>query len=174
MIPPVQIPIQIKKIIDALLLMPHPSEGGFYRETFRSEETVFTEAGSRSLSTSIYFLVLGGAPTELHCLPGPETFHYYMGDPLELFLYDGENQPEVKRLGPVSDQDARPQLVVPGGVWQAARVVPGGTYSLVGTTMSPGFDFADYKGLAREEWSRLYPNAKKAMRRFYDDKEAVF
>lgn len=157
----------IGRLIRTLDLTPHPREGGYYRETTRSLETVMTAAGERSLSTSIYFLVLEGRPTELHRLPGPELFHYYMGDPLELFLFQEEEPVQLLRLGPPSDAGARPQILVPGGVWQAARVVAGGSYSLVGTTMSPGFDFADYNGLDPEAWSRLHPHGEMAMRQFY-------
>lgn len=160
------LPPLARSIIGILGLQPHPREGGYFVETHRTAESLAVDDSRRSLATAIYFLVLGGYPTELHRLPGAEIFHYYVGDPLELFLHDEAAGPRVLVLGPDLEAGMRPQVVVPGGVWQAARVARIGGFSLVGTTMSPGFDYRDYQAARPHEWSELYPSAADAMNAF--------
>ena len=101
--------------------------------------------GSRSIGTAIYYLITPSDFSALHRLPGTEVFHFYCGDPvvqLQL-LPDGSSQTVYLGSRFVSGQ--RPQVVVRGHVWQGSRLVPGGSWALMGTTMSPGFDFADYE-----------------------------
>lgn len=162
------IPPAARQLIDELHLTPHPCEGGYFLETYRSPERIVVDGRSRSAATAIYFLVLAGYPTELHRLPGPEMFHYYMGDPLELFIADRTGTVSVQSLGPALHAEMRPQVLVPGGHWQAARVRPKGSFSLVGTTMSPGFDYADYQAMSREEWAEKYSHGARAMWDFFE------
>ncbi len=166
---PKQIPKPAQQIIHDLKLLPHPREGGFFVETHRSTETALVDGRQRSLATAIYFLVLRGYPTELHRLPGDELFHFYSGDPLELFLFDEESGAVLRQLGTDLGRGMRPQITIPGGVWQAARVINGGLFSLVGTTMAPGFDFADYQALSCEEWGKQFPEGLEGMTRFYGE-----
>jgi predicted cupin superfamily sugar epimerase len=154
-------------LIQTLGLQPHPREGGWFVETHRSAQAVTVRGEQRSLATAIYFLVLGGYPTELHCLPGDELFHYYAGEPLELFLFSKSGGPQVKTLGPDIEGGMRPQILIPGGVWQAARVRRQGAYALVGTTMAPGFDYRDYQAAGQDEWAARHPQAREAMRSFF-------
>lgn len=163
---PGSIPHEAQKVIDTLGLQPHPREGGYFIETHRTSESVTITVSERSLSTAIYFLVLGGYPTELHRLPGAEIFHYYLGAPLDLFLFDETDGSRVLTLGPDLDAGMRPQIVVPGSVWQAARVRQLGSFSLVGTTMAPGFDYHDYQAASPEEWEKHYPFAAAEMKAF--------
>jgi len=161
------IPATAQRIINELNLFPHPSEGGFFFETHRSSGSLLINGQQRSLSTAIYFLVVRDFPTELHHLPGDELFHFYLGDPLELFLFDEEKGAEIKMLGVDLEQGMRPQILIPGNFWQAARVKKGGSYSLVGTTMTPGFDYSDYQALTRQEWKKKYPSGEEAVNKFY-------
>ncbi len=129
------------QIIELLGLVAHP-EGGFYRETFRDP----LPRDGRSHSTAIYFLLPGGAWSRFHRVDSSEVFHFYAGAPLQLRLrtdVNGEPQESTHVLGPDLAAGQRPQHVVPGGVWQAARSL--GEYSLVGCTVSPGFSFSHFE-----------------------------
>jgi len=128
-------------LIRTLDLQPHP-EGGFYRETFRSAVVYAGPRGQRAASTAIWFLLRSTQVSRWHRVLADECWHWYEGEPLELLVCERPGMPVVaQRLGPVSG-DVRPQYVVPAGWWQAAR--PLGTYALVGCTVAPGFDFADF------------------------------
>jgi uncharacterized protein len=125
------------ELIDLLDLAPHP-EGGWYRETWRSPPY----ADGRSAGTAIYYLLEAGQLSAWHRVDADETWHFYGGEPLELSVRDGQ---QTKRLVLGNDLAAqeRPQLVVPAGVWQAAR--PLGAFSLVGCTVAPGFTFEGFE-----------------------------
>lgn len=134
-------PTRAEALIHLLDLAPHP-EGGHYRETFRSPEHVVTPRGLRAASTAIWFLLTAGQVSRWHRVLADETWHWYEGGPLELLVCSGPGAPVARhRLGPV-DGVQRPQWIVPAGWWQAAR--PLGEHALVGCTVAPGFDFADF------------------------------
>lgn len=126
--------------IRLLGLEPHPAEGGFFRETYRADE-----GETRAISTAIYYLLTPETLSALHRLASDEVFHHYAGDPVEqLHLYpDGTTARIV--IGSDLAAGQRPQVVVPRGVWQGARLVAGGRWALMGCTVAPGFDFADYE-----------------------------
>ena len=135
-------------VVRRLGLMPHP-EGGFYRELFRSAAPV-TPAdgrGERAALTTIYFLLPEGAVSRWHRVTSDEVWHLYEGGPLELLeLDDAGAALRRHRLAPVGDEDGAPVRTIPAGAWQAARPLAG--YALVGCTVGPGFDFADFRLLA--------------------------
>lgn len=137
-------------MISELGLRPHP-EGGFFRETFRAERRVhdLDTGRDRAACTSIYYLLQNDAVSRFHCVESDELWHFYEGAPLELIVARevGENV-HVNRylLGRYGDHGAVPFLEVPHGCWQAAR--PSGEYALVGCTVAPGFEFADFSFLA--------------------------
>jgi hypothetical protein len=125
-------------------LRPHP-EGGYYREIVRSRLQVQPQDSRpvRAALTSIYFLLTAGDISRWHRVASDEVWHFYEGDALELLTIDQDTQQvEQYVLGAVS-LDARPAHAVPAGVWQAARST--GAYTLVGCTVGPGFDFADFE-----------------------------
>ncbi len=134
------------QLISTLGLKPHP-EGGHYREVFRSSASVHPGdgRGERCGLTTIYFLLNAGEQGRLHRVSSDEAWHFYEGDPLDL-LWTGDEDAVLHqaRLGPVADGMA-PVAVVPAGAWQAAR--SSGAYTLVGCTVGPGFDFADFQML---------------------------
>jgi len=133
-------------LVETLGLMPHP-EGGWYREVYRSSDVVSRDGAARDALTTIYYLLAAGQVSRWHVVALDEVWHFHEGEPLELLVCDPrEERVEVLALGPVAADGARPQHVVPRGVWQAAR--PTGAYSLVGCTVAPGFDFADFQFLA--------------------------
>jgi predicted cupin superfamily sugar epimerase len=133
------------RLIRILKLRPHP-EGGHYAEVFRSTRRVrpVDRDVERAAHTTIYFLLAEGERSRWHRVSADEVWHFYEGDPLELVW---EEQAEVRRVqvGPVA-MGREPVAVVPAGSWQAAR--PLGAYTLVGCTVAPGFEFADFALLA--------------------------
>jgi uncharacterized protein len=132
----------IRHLLD---LAPLTFEGGFFRETYRSPH-----------STAIYFLLTEDTSSRFHRLRGDEVYHFYLGDPVELYvLQDGDG--ELRTLGTNLAHGERPQTVVPAGAWQGSRLVPGGKVALLGTTMAPGFDLAHFEAAERDTLSKDYP-----------------
>ncbi|MBV8490368.1 MAG: cupin domain-containing protein [Candidatus Eremiobacteraeota bacterium] len=140
-------------LIASLGLRPHP-EGGFFTETYRHERS----AGDRSLCTAIYFLLTAENPSRMHRVASDEIWHFYKGDPLEM-LQLGVNGSQRIRIGTDIASGQRPQVLVPAGTWQGVRVAPGGSYALVGATVSPGFDFADFEMGDRAALVSTHPEA---------------
>lgn len=123
-------------IIDTLGLTPHP-EGGFYRQTWAADN------GPRPSGTCIYFLLEDGEASHWHRVDAVEIWHYYAGAPLILSIAATDAGPAMQHtLGPDIFANQAPQLVVPTGHWQAARTT--GAWTLVGCTVSPGFNFAGF------------------------------
>jgi predicted cupin superfamily sugar epimerase len=128
-----------QQLIDTLGLLPHP-EGGWFRQVFKSEERVqrVADGADRSALTTIYFLLVEGTFSAWHCVESDEVWQFYEGEPLELLMRAaGDGAPDVRRLDEVNRVE-----VVPARHWQAAR--PLGAYALVGCTVGPGFEFADF------------------------------
>lgn len=131
-----------KDVIQSLQLAPHP-EGGWYREIYRSTDRVQRGAESRSATTAIYYLLEREQLSRWHVVDADEIWHFYSGAPLELLAYDPHSRQLNRHLLHSAAADARPVGVIPSGVWQAARSL--GEYSLVGCTVSPGFEFSGFK-----------------------------
>jgi predicted cupin superfamily sugar epimerase len=152
------------RLIAALDLRPLPREGGYYRETYRSADVLPAAplpagySGGRSMATAIYYLLTPETFSALHRLPADEVFHFYLGDPLEMLQLPPGGPGRVITLGTDLGAGQQPQLIVPRGVWQGSRLVPGGAFALLGTTMAPGFDFADYQAGDRASLRRDYPD----------------
>ncbi len=132
------------ELVEHLGLQRHP-EGGFYREVFRSERAVRASlpGADRVALTTIYFLVTTDNHSRWHRVVSDEVWHYYEGDPLELFWLTGDTRRLMREvLGPVGTS-SRPVRTVPKGCWQAAR--PIGDYTLLGCSVGPGFEFDDFE-----------------------------
>jgi len=138
------------EVVAMLRLKVHPIEGGWFRETQRTAGalpggTLADYPAERSLGTSIYFLLSENTVSEMHRLPGDEIFHFYLGDPMEMLQLHPDGASRVVVLGSDLRAGQEPQLTVPGGVWQGSRPLAGmHGYTLLGCTMAPGFDYADY------------------------------
>ena len=152
-----------EEIISVLGLKPHPAEGGYFVETYRALE-MFPEGalpgryrGPRSFSTAIYYLLTRDSFSALHRLRTDEVFHFYMGDPVKMLLLRPDGSGEIVLLGHDLLNGMRPQVVVPEGVWQGARLSPGGNLALIGTTVSPGFEYEDYEHGPRDFLIKTYP-----------------
>ncbi|MEM1062961.1 MAG: cupin domain-containing protein, partial [Planctomycetota bacterium] len=137
-------------------------EGGFFRETYRAAGSIPGDVlpdhtGPRSVSTAIYYLLTPETCSAMHRLPGDEVFHFYMGDPVEQLRLYPDGSSELVVLGTDLAAGECPQSVVRGGVWQGAVLRPGGAYALLGATMAPGFDYADYEHGDRQTLVTSHP-----------------
>ena len=144
-------------LIARLGMVPHP-EGGHFCEVYRSESVVSPADGRpvRAALTTICFLLRAGEYSAFHRVRSDEAWHFYEGDPLELVWWDASDDAvHGHQLGAVGASDG-PVAVVPAGWWQAARST--GTYTLVGCTVGPGFDYADFS-LMRDD-----PEATRELR----------
>jgi predicted cupin superfamily sugar epimerase len=149
-------------IIRLLNLQPHPVEGGFFRETYRAAATLPASAlpdhgGPRSVSTAIYYLLKPGHVSELHVLPGDEVFHFYLGSPVRMLQLWPDGSGKEVILGSDVAAGQLPQVVVPGGVWQGTHLLGDSGFALLGCTVAPGFDYADYTGGSRAELMAKWP-----------------
>jgi len=155
----------VEQLIEMLRLEPLPIEGGYFRQTWRSQD-VIGAAGARfgrdkPAGTAIYYL-LSDAPdsfSALHRLPTDEIYHFYLGDPVELLMLGEAGSIATVVLGPDLPAGQGVQQVVPRGVWQGSRLRAGGRFALLGTTMAPGYDPQDYEGGERSDLIARYPGA---------------
>ncbi|MDR0988450.1 MAG: cupin domain-containing protein [Prevotellaceae bacterium] len=132
------------KLISELQLQPHP-EGGYYRETYRSDETLLTPDGRiRNFSTAIYYLMCGDNCSHLHRIRSDEVWHVYCGEAVELVIIEA-GVLRIELLGHNTAAGERPQAVAPRGAWFGARLRSGKGEALVGCTVSPGFLFEDFE-----------------------------
>lgn len=160
--------ITAKEILQTLNLKPHPIEGGYFRETFRSTESLpspYPGQGPRAVATAIYYLLTPETFSEMHKLPTEEIYHLYLGGPLRMLqlLPDGGHREVV--IGSDLKAGQSPQVIVPAGVWQGSFVEPGADFALVGATMSPGFELDDYEQGTQAELLAQYPAAEALIRR---------
>ena len=152
--------------IKALLkLEPHPVEGGFYRRTYTSPGTVDLPRGLRAQGTAIYYLLEAGTFSELHVLESDEIFHFYLGDPVEMLQLHPDGSSAVVTLGPDLSAGQQVQVIVPAGVWQGTRLIGEGRVALLGCTVTPGFDYADYRSGAYAELAANWPEQSGRIRR---------
>jgi predicted cupin superfamily sugar epimerase len=130
------------EIIRLLGLRPHP-EGGHFVETHRD-----ARPDGRAHATAIYFLLARGERSHWHRVDAVEVWHWHAGAPLALLIAHGGGKRSIT-LGPDLTAGEVPQGVVPAGHWQAAE--SRGDWTLVGCTVSPGFEFAGFE-LAPKDW----------------------
>ena len=156
--------LSVDQIIELLDLKPLPFEGGFYRETYRSDETIRHDAlperfqTERSLSTAIYYLLTPDTFSAMHRLPADELFHFYLGDPVTMLKLYPDSSSAVVTIGNDLAVGQSPQTIVPRGTWQGSFLVEGGRYALLGTTVAPGFEFDDYEAGERDQLIQQYPD----------------
>jgi predicted cupin superfamily sugar epimerase len=146
------------EVKEVLGLVPHPKEGGCFVRTYEAAETIPAEAfkdgryaGARRTGTAIYYLLEPGTFSEMHRLASDEVFHLYMGDAVEMLQLAADGSGRVVVIGTDLRAGERPQVVVERGVWQGAQLREGGSWALMGCSVSPGFEFEDYEAGRREE-----------------------
>ena len=159
--------------IKELELEPHP-EGGFYRETYRAGEILPASAlpsryaGRRPFSTAIYFLLRSGEVSRFHRLRSDELWHFYDGSPLRLHILGRGGGYSAPVLGRKQGRGSRFQYVVPQGAWFGAEVIEPDSFSLIGCTNAPGFDFADFELAERGNLIRRFPDRRRLVERLTD------
>ena len=163
-----------KEIIRLLNLEPLSGEGGYYAETYKSEDRInafclperFNE--KRAFSTCIYYMLTPESFSAIHRLPTDEIWHFYLGDPIEQLQLFSDGSVKIVKLGNNLLHSQIPQCVVPKYVWQGARLIQGGKFALLGTTMAPGFEFADYEAGDKNKLCLEFPSVKKLIMELTD------
>jgi predicted cupin superfamily sugar epimerase len=159
-----------KQWIERLQLRPHP-EGGYYRETYRSHETIARAglpgrfSGDRAFSTAIYFLLEGTDFSAFHRIKQDEVWHFYDGSAVIVHVVGPDGSYSTVTVGRDLQAGEVPQAVVRAGCFFAASVKDPRSYALVGCTVAPGFDFADFEMPGREHLCQLYPQHREIIQR---------
>ena len=161
----------IKTIAESLNMAPHP-EGGFYKETYRSARTIprgvlgdeFT--GDRNYCTGIYFLLTSQNFSTFHRIKQDEMWHFYTGSSLYVHVIDPNGNYHRQTLGINFDNGELPQYVVPAGSWFASSVKDEDSFSLVGCTVAPGFDFDDFELANRKSLIETFPDHKELISQY--------
>jgi uncharacterized protein len=153
-----------EQVIELLRLEPLPIEGGYYRVTYLAEEKLDAATlperygGSRATGGAIYYLLHGDSFSALHRLLTDEIYHFYLGQPVEMLLLYPDGHDEVVRLGTDLAAGERVQMVVPRGAWQGSRLADGSDgFALMGTTMAPAYEQADFGLGSRAALIAAYP-----------------
>jgi predicted cupin superfamily sugar epimerase len=165
--------LSASEIIRLLHLEPLLQEGGWYRETHRSSLELPADVlapryrSTRSASTAIYYLLTPETSSALHRLPTDEVFHFYLGDPVDMLQLGPKaaDGGRIVTLGSDILAGQQVQAVVAAGVWQGSLLCAGGTVALMGTTMTPGFDFADYVAADRDALLKEFPDFAERIKR---------
>lgn len=156
--------------ITNLQLEKHP-EGGYYRRTYESKETIPQTAlpdgynGKRFLGTAIYFLLDGHDFSAFHKLKQDEMWHFYEGSPIHIHTIDANGNYKLVKLGRDIENGECLQYVVPGKTYFASEIVDKDHYALVGCTVIPGFDFEDFEMPPRKELIAKYPEHEQLITR---------
>ncbi len=149
--------LDVQQVIEALNLQPLTIEGGYFRETYRASLVIpgkalpATYAGDRNASTCIYYLLTPETFSAIHRVKSDEVFHFYAGDAVEMLQLWPSGEAKIVLLHNDLAAGHEPQHVVPAGVWQGCRLVPGGNWALMGCTVAPGFDYADFELADRQQ-----------------------
>jgi predicted cupin superfamily sugar epimerase len=155
--------------ISKLNLQPHP-EGGYYCEVYRSDEFIQQSSlnnrynNKRSISTSIYFLLEGEQFSAFHKIQSDELWHFYDGSSINLIIILADGTLQKLKLG-LNDGEF-PQIKIPKNTWFAAHPIDTKSFSLVGCTVAPGFDFTDFELGKREKLLRSFPKHKNLITQF--------
>ncbi len=162
--------LSINDIIARFELLPHP-EGGYYKETYRSPETITRDAlperfgGDRRFSTAIYFLLEQGNFSAFHRIRSDECWHFYAGGTLLIYVIHPNGSLQTVKLGNDVLSGGTFQFVVPAGCWFASAPDDGTVFSFVGCTVAPGFDFADFELAKKEELIKVYSQHEEMIKR---------
>lgn len=160
---------KIQQIIEFYQLLPHP-EGGYYKETYRSLEYIPANSlperfiGKRNFSTAIYFLLEENSFSAFHRIQSDECWHFYSGDAVDIHVLHHSGKYELIKLGSNIEMGEQYQAIVPAGAWFASKT--NGHFSLVGCTVSPGFDFADFELAKASELTEHFPDQSALIQHF--------
>lgn len=157
--------------IEKLNLQKHP-EGGYYRETYRCLDTINNDnlllrySGQRNASTAIYYLLCNEEFSGFHRLESDEIFHFYSGSSLTVHIINPQGDYQLIKLGNNPEDNQVLQLVIPHHSWFASAVSQPDSYSLIGCTVSPGFDFNDFTLGKKDDLIKLYPQHRTVIEKF--------
>ena len=155
--------ISANDIISHLNLEPLPGEGGFFRQTYKTAIRIDREQlpdgfkDGRNLCTAIYYLMTPDDFSSMHRVRSDEMWHFYFGDAVEQLQLRPDGNGEMVRIGTNILSGENVQVLVPAGVWQGARLKPGGRFALLGMTVAPGFEYTDYEQGTAEPLISSYP-----------------
>jgi predicted cupin superfamily sugar epimerase len=158
-------------LITLLNLRPHPKEGGFFRETYRAADRFGASqlpahyGGERAAGTAIYYLLTPTTVSALHRLASDEIFHFYLGSPVRMLQLDPGGDSKGIVLGSDLWAGQQVQVLAPRGIWQGSLLEPGGDFALLGCTVAPGFDYADYEHGNRAALLQQFPQHAELIRR---------
>ena len=150
-----------QEVIKALNLQPATPEGGYNALTYVADLKIPGKdlpgfGGERTVSGAIYYLLEPTTFSAMHKVVGDMVYHFYLGDPVEMLLLHPNKMSETVRFGNDVTAGLRPQITIRGGTWLGSRMVQGGSFALMGVTMAPGFDPADYTLGDRKELIKRY------------------
>jgi len=156
--------ISADEIIERLGMQPLREEGGYFVETYKSGELI-SKLGlperypsERAFGTAIFYLLTPDTVSALHRLASDEIFHFYLGDPVTMLQLHPDGSSTVVTLGPDILKGQELQVLVPRGTWQGSFLNEGGEFALLGCTVAPGFEYADYEAGDRETLLEQYPD----------------
>jgi hypothetical protein len=157
-----------EQLIQIFNLEPLPVEGGLFFQTYLSSETIDQDSlparypVDKPFGTAIVYLLTADPDSfsALHKLPTDEIYHFYLGDPVELLQLHPDGTSQRIILGQDLLQGQKVQHVVPRSVWQGSRLLPGGQFALLGTTMAPGYSNEDYIGGNPDDLGATFPDQK--------------
>ncbi len=156
-------------VIKKLKLTKHP-EGGYFKEMYRSEEIMPGNAlpkrynGERNFATSIFFLLKGNEFSSFHKIQSDETWHFYEGSTLELYILNEKSGINRYLLGRDLDNGEKLQVTVPRNHWFGARVADSESFALLGCTVAPGFHFDDFELADRKTLLEQFPQHEKIIK----------
>lgn len=159
--------LDAQKIIELLDLHPLPEEGGYYKETYRSDESIAKDhlparyKSDKSYGTAIYYLLAEDNPSLMHRVNSDETFHFYLGNTVEMLVLLPDTTGKIITIGNDILNNCQTQATVPRHCWQGMMLKTGGSFALMGTTVYPGFDFEDFELGSRDVLLKQYPKFRE-------------
>lgn len=159
--------IDAQIIIELLDLQPLPEEGGYYKETYRSDESIAKDhlparyKSDKSYGTAVYYLLTEDNPSLMHRVNSDETLHFYLGDTVEMIMLLPDTTGKIITIGNKILNNCQLQVTVPRHCWQGIMLKPGGSFALMGTTVYPGFDFEDFELGSRDVLLIQYPKFRE-------------
>ena len=162
--------LSANQLVNYFKMLPHP-EGGYYKETYRSEELITHNAlpqrftGNRNFSTAIYFLLEKDNFSGFHKIQSDECWHFYAGQTLLVYVLHNDGELQVIKLGNDIFNGEVFQAMVPATCWFASEPSPDNDYSFVGCTVAPGFDFIDFELAKAADLIKQFPQHEALINR---------
>jgi len=153
-----------KQIIEALNLKPHPTEGGYFRRTYESDNSLQSGKEQRLLLTTIYYmLTVDSSHGYMHKNESDIVHFHHSGGPIRYWIISPDGEFTEKILGQDITEGVSPQLIVRGGNWKISQLLSG-EYGLIGEAVAPGFEYRDNTMATREKINELFPHLLERLR----------